>query len=70
MKLTSAQQEVKNDLVKFIQSQKIEISSPEDLDQAFRDYLIKGSASHFYLQTADDHQKKQFSKQLIKIIGL
>ena len=70
MTLTSAQQEVTNDLVKFIQSQKIEINSPEDLQIAFRDYLINGSASHFYLQTADDHQKKQFRKQLTKTIGL
>ena len=70
MNLTPAQQEVTNDLVKFIQSQKIEISSPEDLTQAFRDYLIKGSASHFYLQTAGDHQKKQLRKQLTKTIGL
>ena len=66
MNLTTDQQEVTNDLLKFIQSQKIEINSPEDLDKAFRNYLENGSASHFYLQTADDHQKKQFRKQIEK----
>lgn len=70
MKLTAEQQEVVNDLAKFIQSQKIEINSPADLKEAFRDYLINGSVSHFYLQTADDHQKKQFRKQLTKQLGL
>lgn len=68
MTLSVEQQTVVNDLAKFIQFKNIEINSPEDLDKAFRDYLINGSATHFYLQVADDHQKKQFEKQIIKNI--
>ena len=66
MNLTSAQQEVTNDLIAFIKFKKIEINTSQDLDKAFRDYLINGSVSHWYLQKADDHQKKQFRKQLTK----
>ncbi|MEN5308776.1 hypothetical protein ABE425_14765 [Chryseobacterium cucumeris] len=64
MNLTETQQNVSQDLLKYIKSNNITINSPEDLSQAFRDYLIHGSASHFYLQTADEHQKKQFSNRI------
>jgi len=66
MKFTAEQQNVTNDLIKYINYKGVEINSPEDLDKAFRDYLLNGSASHYYLQTADDHQKKQFAKEITK----
>lgn len=58
--------ELFNDLLNYIKLKGIVINNNEDLDKAFREYLQKGSVSHFYLQVADDHQKKQFRKQLIK----
>lgn len=64
MNLTADQTQVSNDLIKYIQAKQIVINSPEDLDKAFRAYLLEGSASHFYLQKANDHQKKQFSKRI------
>lgn len=64
MNLTASQIEVSTDLVKYIKAKNLVINTPEDLDQAFRDYLINGSASHFFLQTADEHQKKQFSNRI------
>lgn len=68
MTFTADQQTVANDLAKFIQLKNIEIKNPEDLDSAFRDFLKNGSAARFYLQVADDHQKSQFAKQIIKNI--
>lgn len=64
MILTAEQTQVTGDLLKYIKSNGIEINSPDDLNEAFKAYLIHGSASHFYLQTADDHQKKQFRNRV------
>ena len=66
MNLTTDQQEVMTDLINYINFKKIEIVTNEDLDCAFRDYLENGSVAHWYLQKADDLQKKQFRKQIEK----
>ena len=52
------------DLANHIQFKNLDISTPEKLDFAFRDYLINGSVSHWYLQKADNHQKNHFIKKL------
>ena len=66
MILTQEQQLVSNDLLNFIKLKNLKIESPEDLKDAFRDYLINGSVSHWFFQKADEVQKKQFIKEIAK----